>query len=213
MKKIIVILLSVCLIFSLAGCKKEEQEKIQYSVGLDENGYYIGLDEKNLPTPDFTSVNISMENVLKHAMLALQESGYAVNDIDTLLDSYIVSYLEYLEVNTKDVIEDTDVVYLSIAFYKDGAIMEDYTSESMMLAADKDGDVIVSGIIGLHPNDEFDIQYTFDDDDEYHPGETVQAKGKILTVKYFDPIESGLIAANIEKIQEEIDTRARTSLF
>lgn len=192
------------MLFSITACSKKDKIA-EYSVGLDENGYYLNLDKYNFDVPDFNDATVSIDDVIKFSMETLKDNGYDIENEEEYLNAYIVSYLETLNVNNKEVVEDTDIVTISFSFYdSDGNLMQDYVQDNMTIGAKKEnGDPIEESVIGHKVGDKYEIEYKFEDDDKYNPGKTANVKIEVKAISYSDPIAAGLVEENIEEIQKE----------
>lgn len=192
------------MLFSITACSKKDKIA-EYSVGLDENGYYLNLDKYNFDVPDFNDATVSIDDVIKFSMETLKDNGYDIESEEEYLNAYIVSYLETLNVNNKEVVEDTDIVTISFSFYdSDGNLMQDYVQDNMTIGAKKEnGDPIEESVIGHKVGDKYEVEYKFEDNDTHNPGKTANVKIEVKAISYSDPIAAGLVEKNIEEIQKE----------
>ena len=219
MKKLVVTICLIVLLASITGIicfsiqsnsnsnkstPDESGTPAEYSVGLDENGYYLNLDKYNFDIPDFKGMEISVDNVINFAIEKLKAEKYEIENETDFIDSYIVTYLQSIDVNKKDIAEETDIVTVSLNFYdENGEIMKDYTQDKMSIQIDQDGDSIVKSLIGHKVGDEYEVDYVFPDDDENIPGKKAKVKVKVLVIAYEDPIANGVFDKNIDKVKKD----------
>ena len=216
MKKLVVTICLIVVMATIAGIicfstqsnanksTPDESLSVEYSVGLDENGYYVNLDKYNFDVPNFKDMEISIDNIIDFSIKKLKESKYEIESETDFIDSYIVSYLESIDVNKKDVAEETDIVTVSLEFRDlEGNVMSDYTQDKMSIQIDNEGDSIVKSLIGRKVGDEYEVDYTFPEDDENIPGKKAKVKVKVLVIAYADPIASGVFDKNIDRVKED----------
>ena len=202
-KTIVLLLAITCLLSCFTGCSQKEVYD-DYGYGLTENGLYENLDKYNITLPDFNKIELQYDEILQWYVDAQIEAG---NQTIKTIDDYVYQYgnelLNYLGLAGKEVAELEDRVSVTLEFYKDGKKMEDFGSTGVYAVKD-DGDNIMNSFLGHKKGDEYEVDYTFPEDDKDYPSQTVQVKVKINDVAMADPIASGVVEANLTKLQEEL---------
>jgi FKBP-type peptidyl-prolyl cis-trans isomerase (trigger factor) len=108
-----------------------------------------------------------------------------------------------MELDLKDVVEMTDAVIVSLSFTdKNGEAMTEYTQQSQTYVVKEDADTIISSFLTHKVGDQYTVEYTFPEDDEYHPGETVDVNVTIECIYYSDALHSGVVEAHLEELNE-----------
>lgn len=207
MKKMGLLILSMACVTSLCACSQTKEEKVPYSIGLTEDGMYDGLDSQNLTISGFSNVEFKTSDVLDFCVKAMTvEMGE-----DFTLDDYLVmegnTVLSEMGLANKDVVELSDIAIVNLQFYdKDGNLMDDYTHENAGYSVQEGSDEIVQSFIGHKVGENYEMNFTFPDTDQYLPGETVTVNVTIQDVQYSDPIANGIIEENLATIQEKYPT-------
>lgn len=199
------LLILVVLVLIISGCDGNANiSEVPYSVGLDSDGYYLNLDKYNLTAPSFEEFVFLEDDVVQYAyQMANINSSTKANSVDEFLKEYANSILSEDGYDLKTLVEESDIVEISMSFKsKDGVEDENYHTDGSYYIASNDSDEIIASLIGHSTEDEYVVEYTFDENDEYHPGETMDVFIKILSVSYADPIGSGVVENNLESIQE-----------
>lgn len=209
------ILVTIIAVGTLTGCKnsKDDTEYDDYSYGLTENGYYDCYEEYKTELPDFESITITHDEILEWGMNQMNESNNVA--FETVAD-YVYYYGEELLTTLgyaeKNVAEEGDKVEVSLEFYIDELLLDDFTS-TRTYTATNDGDSIVSSFIGHSSSDEYEVEYVIDEDDEEFGGQTANVKVVINSVTMTNPIEAGMVEVNLEGIQEILPTVVDTETF
>lgn len=203
--KIISLLLSLVVLFSLTGCSQtnDVNEKIPYSIGLTDDGFYENIEKYEIEIPDFTLVQIQADDILKNAihMLAISSESDSEITVDDYIIMYGNSFLKNIGLGTKTEAEEGDLVYVNLSFFgNDGTEWEDYKTENNSYLASAEGDSITSSFIGHQINDIYEVQYTFPEDASDHPNEVATVKVTINSIEYSDPLNAGVLEENLEAI-------------
>lgn len=172
-----------------------------YGVGLTDDGYYVGLDTQ-------TQQNIYPTTILEKDLLAsiekmLEADAGRVMTFDTYLELYANDLLSAMELDRKDIVENTDAVLVSLQFTSaNGEDMPEYRQQNQRYVVSEDADAIVSSFLGHKVGDEYTVSYTFPETDEYHPSETVSVLVKIEDIYFSDALHSGVVEKHLEEINE-----------
>ena len=205
MRKIISLLLSIILILSLCACKKNSTQPASdatiYSVGLQENGYYIDYD--NTAHQYTHNLEVKEQDLKDFITKLLQEDQQNTNlTYDHYVEMFVNNFLASSGWDKKDIVEKTDVVSASLQFVNsNGENMPEYQNTARYIAQDN-GDAIVSSFIGHKVGDQYSVEYTFPENDEHHPSETVTVNIAIIECSYADPINSGVVENHLQEINE-----------
>ena len=200
--------LSMCLIVaclvSLCGCRDNETYD-NYSYGLDENGLYENLEKYAINVPDYKGLNLTCDGILDWAVKEMQDAER--EEIKTV-DDYVYAYgnelLAGLNLASKDVVDEGDLVSATLEFFVDGKKLTNFAS-NITSSALSDGDSIVCSFAGHKVGDKYDVQYVFPDDDKDYPGKEATVKIEIGSIVSGDPIKDGMVELNLEKLGEYID--------
>ena len=165
----IISLILVLLITAVSGCNFVQ--KIDYSVGLSEDGYYKDFQTKEEYAKVTEDIDLSMDKVINWAIF----EHYGYQDEKTFWDEYVQSYLDNAGFSTRKTVQKDDIVNASITFtFNDKT--EGFTDDYVLLAG-LEGDAIADAVIGHNVGDEFDVEYRWPEDDPEYP-----AKDSVATV-------------------------------
>lgn len=208
MRKIILLLLSFMLVFNLCACNTTPTTPTEptigtttYSVGLREDGYYI--DYESL-APEYTYDLEVQEQDLQDYITSMLQADQNNNSLtfDDYLDMFANNLLSSMGLDKKEIVEPTDIVNVSLQFVdKEGKEVPEYTNTSNYTANEK-GDSIVSSFIGHKTGDQYSVEYTFPEDDEYNPSETMTVNIVINDIFYADPLNSGVVEEHLTELNE-----------
>jgi hypothetical protein len=206
-------LIIIMLVGLISGCKKEEETYDNYSYGLTAEGIYENIDQYPCDLPNFKSWSFTYDEVLTWGFEYLKSTGTDdLKDVDDYVYLYGKELLASLGLTNKEIAEEGDIVSVDLQFYIDGKQLDDYTSTGNYKVT-SDGDAIVSSFVGHKAKDEYEVEYTFPDDDQDHPSETANVKVVINSVVIADPIASGVVEANLEVIGKSFDNVTDTESF
>lgn len=208
-------LLTVVVILTLfAGCNNKEEKIENYSYGLNDDGFYINLDKYPHELPDFKKLSFTCEEVLKWGVTYIQSSDQKteVKTIDDYVYLYGNELLILLDLAGKESVEEKDIVSASLEFYVDDKKLDQYDS-TYQYEASKDGDSIVSSFIGHKAKDEYEVKYTFPKDDKEYANKEATVKVKINSITMPDPIKSGVVEKNLDKIKEHVEGVTNVETF
>jgi FKBP-type peptidyl-prolyl cis-trans isomerase (trigger factor) len=208
----IIMVISIMACF-MTGCKEDDKDVYDnYSIGLTDTGVYVNLDKYPCDVPDFKSMKFTCEEILEWGYNNLKDSGQEVKDVDEYVYMYGEEILTAMGLTSKEIADDGDVVSVSLEFYKDGKLMDGF-STSKSYVADLEGDAIVSSFVGHKADDKYEVDYTFPETDKEFAGQTVKVVVAISTIVDGKPIESGTVEKNLEKISEYLDGVTDTETF
>lgn len=202
---------------SIIGCSKnkEEEEALKdYSYGIEETGYYKNLSKHKQELPDFKSISITYDEVLTWGMKQMNESeGAEFKTIDEYVYRYGKELLSEIGLADKEKAEVGDIVNAKLEFFIDEKQLEDYTS-TQNYEVDENGDSIVKSFIGKTVEaGEYEVEYTFTEEDDKYAGKTANVKVTINSIAMPDPISAKVVEQNLEKIQEMLPTVTDTESF
>lgn len=189
----------------LAGCSSNSKYE-NYSYGIEDTGYYKNFDKYTFDTvPVLEDLTVTYDEVLDWAVETSIENGSeTVTDVDSYVREYATAQLYLMGLGVKDICEVGDHVTASLSFYIDDKKLDGFDSTDSYIA-NTDGDAIQSSFIGHAPNDEYEVEYVFPDDDADYPGKTAIVKIVISSVVSKDPIAEGYIEKNLDTIAKYID--------
>ena len=206
MRKIITLIICFVCIFSLCACtntKTEDEETLGevYSVGLSDDGRYVDFDAL---APEYNyNITVSEDELIDSITSRLATEIGANTTLDDYLELYANDFLSAMELDLKDVVEMTDAVIVSLSFTdKNGEAMTEYAQQSQTYVVKEDADAIISSFLTHKVGDQYTVEYTFPEDDEYHPGETVDVNVTIECIYYSDALHSGVVEAHLEELNE-----------
>lgn len=212
MRKIISLALCLLLIFTLCACNNSnnptEPNSVElskmgevYSVGLTDDGYYIDYDEL-LPDFEYTPSVYEQDLVAAIADILKVELGPDAT-FDQYLELYANDFLSAMGIDRKEVVESSDAVVVSLLFTNNkGEEMPEYTQTSQKYVVSETADAIVSSFVGHKVGDHYTTEYTFPQDDEYHPNETVTVDVTIEDIYFSDALHSGVVEAHLDELNE-----------
>lgn len=204
MKKVLsLILTGVILCTAFSGCGKKQNDFENYSIGLNEFGFYENLESNKIDAAMFNDMEVKTEDVLQ--WLADEAKASGDENLDTV-DEYVYEYATSVirKINTveKEVVEEGDIVTASLEFFIDNESLEDYKS-TRDYTITKDSDVLVSSFNGHKKGDKFETKYKFADDDKDYPGKEAVVKVSIDAINYSDPLGNDeVFNANLEEINK-----------
>lgn len=217
MKRIFALLLAIVMVFSLAACNKnpDDPQKTpsnlenndvqldQYSIGLDENGFYIDYDKYAVDAVNLHELEVNVDDVLKYIASGGEETEVKPEDIDAYVYEYANNVLVSLGLAARETVEDMYYVNCTLEFSIDGKVMEDMGhTEPQMYQANSTGDEIIKSLLGHKVNDEYEVTYVFPAEDTTYGGKTATVKIKITEINDNDPLSAGAIEKNAEALKE-----------
>jgi FKBP-type peptidyl-prolyl cis-trans isomerase (trigger factor) len=113
---------------------------------------------------------------------------------------------------SKETCDNGDTVKASLQFFVDGKELNDFTSTSTYVAS-SEGDSIVKSFVGKKLNEEYEVEYTFPENDADYPGKLANVKIKIVEITSPDPIKEGFVEKNIEGISKYLDNVTDAASF
>ena len=172
----------------------EEKEEINYSEGLDENGYWEGV----------TALDFVKD--LKYKGLKVPAENHVVEDaqVQGEIDTITASFAEKKEV-TDGVIEDGSTVNIDYVGSIDGVEFEggntDGAGTEVTIGVTSFIDDFLEQLIGHSPGESFDIEVTFPED---YGKEELNGKDAVfaITVNYI--VETVPIEVNDEFVKENL---------
>lgn len=205
-KNIISIFVVLTLVLSLfAGCAKNQDVYDDYGRGLTEIGVYENLDKYNFILQDFSKLSYTYDEILQWYVDAQKEAGNkTIEDVDDYVYQYGNELLNYLGLADKEIAELKDRVSVTLEFYDGDKKMEDFGSTAVYVVSDE-GDSIMTSFLGHKKDDEYEVDYTFPEDDKDYPSKTVKVKVKINGVVMADPIANGIVEKNIDKLSKDFN--------
>ena len=209
MRKIIALIVCLLCVFSLYACgntntNNEELLGDVYSVGLAEDGRYIDFD-KLVPEYNY-DLTVTEEELVNYITEGIQAEIGTDTTFDDYLELYANDFLSTMGLDAKDTVELTDAVIVSLSFTdKNGEAMTEYTQQSQTYVVKADSDSLISSFLTHKAGDEYTVEYTFPEDDGYHPGETVDVDVIIEYIYYSDAINSGVVEAHLTELNEVLD--------
>lgn len=203
--RIVALALTLIVVLSVfAGCSKTENYD-NYSYGLTEDGMYENLDKYPCELPDFKSWHFTCDEILSwYVEEVVSNSDETIKSVDDYVYLYGKEFLAAMDLTDKEVAEEGDIVSATLEFYMDGKKMDQYSSTNNYEVVSS-GDAIVSSFVGKKAKDEYEVEYTFPEDDADHPSETATVKVIINSVAIYDPIAEGVVEANLEALDEYLD--------
>ena len=226
MKRILAIVLALTMVLSLAACKDNDSDKPtsslenneveldQYSIGLDENGFYENFDQYEINAVNVQELQVDVEEVLKYIASGGEDVEVSAEDIDAYVYEYANNVLVSLGLAARDVVEDKYYVDCTMEFYIDGDKLEDMgTSEAQTYQANSTGDTIMQSLIGHKVNDEYEVEYVFPEEDTSYAGKTATVKVKITAINDNNPLAAGVIEKNVEALKEYFNEADTTENF
>lgn len=187
---------------AFVGCGKKETYD-NYSYGLNADGVYENLSSYPCSLPDFTQMNITCEEVLEWGLETVTNEDENIKTVDDYVYRYGQELLATLELTQKEIAEAGDILSISLKFYIDGKLLENYVTTGNYEAS-TDGDSIVKSLIGHKKGDVYEISYTFPEDTDEYASQTATVEITINSVMMGDPIKEGVVEANLEKINEHV---------
>ena len=193
----------VCSVF--VGCSSDSKYE-NYSYGIEDTGYYKNFDQYTFDAvPVLEDLKISHDEVLDWAVATSIENGSeTVTDVDSYVREYATAQLYLMGLGVKEVCEAGDHVTASLSFYIDDKKLEGFDSTDSY-TAETEGDAIKTSFIGHAPNDTYDVEYTFPEDDADYPGKKAIVKITISSIVSKDPIAEGYVEKNIDTIAKYVD--------
>lgn len=219
MRKFLAILCCSAMVFSLCACNQQTdpttstetqidvpESDVNYSIGLLDNGFYENYDELCLKNYEH-NLTMTAQEVEEYILTVLyNETGDDTYTFDRYVELYANDLMSSMGIDKKEVVELTDAVAASLVFHDaEGKEMPEYTQTSTVYVVKEDADSIVSSFLTHKIGDTYDTSYTFPDDDEYNPGETVTVTVTIDDIYYSDAINSGVVEAHLTEIGEVLD--------
>ena len=186
----------------LTACAQNNEKYNNYSYGLNENGVYETFDVSKVTVPELDYFKATDDEILTWT---IKEKDTEDSDVFKSVDSYLYTYgqelLATLGVADKEVAEDKDIVSATMTFKYNDKVLENYGSKSSY-KADKNGDAITKSFIGHKAKDEYDVKYTFPEDDPDYAGKEADVHIVIDSIIMADPLTDEVIKNNLDKINE-----------
>ena len=209
MNKKIKILLSVILALAMSltcvGCGKNKDSETydDYSIGLDQNGFYENLDEHKKDI-SFKGISLKTNDILIWGNKQNNIDANAEQSLDEYLEAYAKEVLVAVGAADKEIAETGDIVTLQLDFYLEGKQLNEFYGENTFQVKE-DSDSIVKSVIGHKVGDEYETKYTFDKTDADYPSKTADVKIKVIKIIYENPLQDELINKHLDKIQETVE--------
>lgn len=218
MKKTLKITLSLLLVLAMTlafvGCSKSSSDSEthdDYSIGLDQNGFYESLDEHDKEI-SLKGLSLKTNDILVWG----NKQNNTDASVNQSLEEYLEAYAKEVMVNVgaadKEIAETGDIVTLQLDFYLDGKQLNEFYGENTFQIKE-DSDSIVQSVIGHKVNDEYETKYTFDETDADYPSKTADVKIKVIKIIYENPLNDELITKHLDKIQEVVEGATDSKSF
>ena len=216
MKKIkvfVALALVLATVFAMSGCGKTAKYE-NYSYGIEDTGYYKNLDKYPCDKiPDFSTMSLTYDEVIEWGWNYAKENGNEkVTNKDTYVYEYATQLMYTLGLASKDTCANGDTVKASLQFFIDGQELKDFTSTSTYVAS-AEGDAIVKSFIDKKLNEEYEVEYTFPENDADYPNKLANVKVKLVEITSVDPIKEGFVEKNIAEITKYLDGVTDTASF
>ena len=195
----------IAMLFVMTACDQATTNSDtydNYSVGLNDDGFYENMEQDENEIPDFNSMSFTVEQILDWGYNHSKEIGETdCENVNDYVYSYGEEFLGVLGLVSKETAENGDIVSITLNFYQDDKLMEGYSS-TRNYSVDSDGDAIVSSLVGHKVGETYEIEYTFSEEDTEHASEQATVEITINSISIAKPIEAGIVEENIDEISK-----------
>ena len=204
-KILLSVILALAMLLTCVGCGKNKDSKTydDYSIGLDQNGFYENLDEHKKDI-SLKGISLKTNDILIWGNKRNNIDANAEQSLDEYLEAYAKEVLVAVGAADKEVAETGDIVTLQLDFYLEGKQLNEFYGENTFQVKE-DSDSIVKSAIGHKIGDEYETKYTFDKTDADYPSKTADVKIKVIQIIYENPLQDELINNHLDKIQETVE--------